>query len=193
MLIMALVCAESIFIIRAYVLWGRTRRILYFLTGSYLIVLAGAFSCDALYGVAIETFGGCELPAYTQQPLMAGYILLVALEIEVFVLSVYKAFKMYRASEGTLAVLFVQHNVGYFAACLALNAINMISAVGVMAINDRAMIEVTQVILQALLATRMQIHLWKTVGGRSNSPTDEMTSLEFADRRDTMQEPEVST
>ncbi|KAG0707903.1 hypothetical protein DFH29DRAFT_558556 [Suillus ampliporus] len=188
-LVMVLVFVECIFIIRTYALWGQTRRILYVLAGSYLVILAGTFSCLALYGVAIDKFGGCDLPAYTQQPLIAGYILLVALEIEVLVLSVYKAFKMYREIRGTLLVLLVQHNVGYFAACLALNGINMISAVGVVT-NDNAMIEVTQIILQALLATRMQIHLWKTAGGRSNSPTNEMSLMEFAERHDIRRESE---
>jgi hypothetical protein len=97
---------------------------------------------------------------------VAGYILLVVLEIgkyshcilpssspslhalvEVLVLSVYKALKTYRESRGRLVALLLQHNIGYFAACLglfhrqltdmiswpssALNGINMISAVGV--------------------------------------------------------------
>ncbi|KAG2145184.1 hypothetical protein DEU56DRAFT_195984 [Suillus clintonianus] len=128
------------------------------------------------------TVGGCELPTASQQPLLAAYVLLVVLQIEVLVLSVYKAFKMYHASRGTLLVLLVQHNVGYFATCLALNGINMMSAVGVVS-HDHAMMEVTQVILQALLATRMQIHLWKSIGGQSDIPMDEMASMSFADRR----------
>ncbi|KAG2145182.1 hypothetical protein DEU56DRAFT_789206 [Suillus clintonianus] len=189
-LVMVLVCVECIFLIRTYALWGQTRRILYVLAGSYLVILAGAFSCLALYGVAIDKFGGCDLPANTQQPLVAGYILLVVLEIEVLVLSVYKALQLYRASRGTLLVLLVQHNVGYFAACLALNGLNMISAVGVET-HDNAMMEVTQIILQALLATRMQIDLWKSAGGRSNSPTDEMTLMEFAEGHNIRQETEL--
>ncbi|KAG1738728.1 hypothetical protein EDB19DRAFT_880450 [Suillus lakei] len=189
-LVMVLVCVECIFIIRTYALWGQTRRILYVLAGSYLVILAGAFSCLALYSVAISKFGGCELPTDSQQPLVAGYILLVVLEIEVLVLSVYRATKLYRASRGALLVLLVQHNVGYFAACLALNGINMISAVGV-ATHDNAMIEVTQIILQGLLATRMQIDLWKSASRRSDSPTDDMSLMEFAERRDIRQESEL--
>ncbi|KAG2127894.1 uncharacterized protein EDB93DRAFT_1185913 [Suillus bovinus] len=141
MLVLVLVCVECIFVIRTYALWGQKRRILYILSGSYLVILAGAFNCLALYSVAIGNFGGCDLPAHSQQPLIAGYILLVVLELEVLVLSVYRAFKLYRASRGVLLVLLVQHNVGYFAACLVLNGINMISAVGV-ATHDNAMMEV---------------------------------------------------
>lgn len=187
-LVMVLLCVECIFIIRTYALWGQTRRILYILAGSYLVILAGAFSCLALYSVAISKFGGCDLPADSQQPLIAGYILLVILEIEVLVLSVYRAFKLYRASQ--LLVLLVQHNVGYFAACLTLNGINMISAVGV-ATHDNAMMEVTQIVLQGLLATRMQIDLWKSASEWSESRTDEMTLMEFAERRDIRPESEL--
>lgn len=189
-LVMVLLCVECIFIIRTYALWGQMRRILYILAGSYLVILAGAFTCLALYSVAISKFGGCDLPADSQQPLIAGYILLVILEIEVLVLSVYRAFKLYRASRGVLLVLLVQHNVGYFAACLTLNSINMISAVGV-ATHDNAMMEVTQIVLQGLLATRMQIDLWKSASGWSESPTSEMTLMEFAERRDIRPESEL--
>ncbi|KAG2340932.1 hypothetical protein BDR05DRAFT_482049 [Suillus weaverae] len=198
-LVMVLLCVECIFIIRTYALWGQTRRILYILAGSYLVILAGAFSCLALYSVAISK-------SDSQQPLIAGYILLVILEIgksaafyhpsysiffatsEVLVLSVYRAFKLYRASQ--LLVLLVQHNVGYFAACLTLNGINMISAVGV-ATHDNAMMEVTQIVLQGLLAARMQIDLWKSASEWSESRTDEMTLMEFAERRDIRPESEL--
>ncbi|KAJ8595580.1 hypothetical protein M405DRAFT_806896 [Rhizopogon salebrosus TDB-379] len=182
-LVMVLVCVECIFAMRTYALWGCSRRILYFLVGTYMTLFAGAFSCVGLYGVAIDKFGGCDLPADSQQPLVAGYILLVVLEIEVLVLSVYKALKTYRESRGRLVALLLQHNIGYFAACLALNGVNMISAVGV-ATHDNAMMEVSQIIMQGLLATRMQIHLWKSDHERSDSPTEELTLMEFADRRD---------
>jgi hypothetical protein len=38
--------------------------------------------------------------------------------------------------------------------------------------------------MQGLLAARMQIHLWKSDHERSDSLTEELTLMEFADRRD---------
>jgi hypothetical protein len=87
----------------------------------------------------MTTVGGCELPVESEQSLVAGFILLVVLEIgkytlrlslqlsnldalvEVLILSVYRALKLYRESRGRLLVLLLQHNIGYFAICLGMH------------------------------------------------------------------------
>jgi len=114
--------------------------------------------------------------------LLASFVSLVTLEIGLFGITMYRALMQYRATSGRLLSLLLRHNITYFAAGVALNLLNIVGILLDPVQNKwhTDVMEIVQILFQALLATRMQLHLWSANRRTAETTTVAMSMEDFA-------------
>ncbi|KAG2039405.1 hypothetical protein BDR03DRAFT_219130 [Suillus americanus] len=159
-----LLCAECIFVLRTYALWNCDRRVRIALLVLYLAFFCGTMILVLACGLQLKTTkftSGCysdsSIPA---DLIIAPYILLLLLEIEVVGLTFYRMIRYYRATRCRLLTLMAQYNVGYILAGLLFTIVNIVTICFVPG-DYGPVLEASQIIAQGLLATRMQLDLWR--------------------------------
>ncbi|OAX40699.1 hypothetical protein K503DRAFT_589082 [Rhizopogon vinicolor AM-OR11-026] len=154
-------CAECIFALRTYALWNFNRRVRMVLLISFLALLCGVATLVVACGVTMTktTFtAGCYAGPVPTNFILAPYILLLLLEIEIVCLTFYRMMKYYYTTRCRLLTLVTQYSIGYIFAGLFVTVLNIIA---IAFLPEYGLIlEVVQIIGQALLATRMQLALW---------------------------------
>ncbi|KAG2340319.1 hypothetical protein BDR05DRAFT_1061669 [Suillus weaverae] len=190
-------CVEFIFMLRAYALWGCSKRVLFCLLVAYLATFATGIASLQIYGGALPA--GRSNPSFyhpfvhghtdacygSANPgtswLLVSFVSLISLEIGLFGMSTYRVLRQYRAASGQLLKSLVRNNNMYFGASVALNILNIVGILLTpVATWPTGIMEITQILFQGLLATRMQLDLWK-VDCREVEPTMvTMSMAEFA-------------
>ncbi|KAG2068354.1 hypothetical protein BDR04DRAFT_783476 [Suillus decipiens] len=187
-LVIILLCAEYIFVLRTYALWNRDRRI-----RIALLVLYSAFFCGTTilvveYGLQLK-MANFTPSCYSNTPISAHFIILpyiglLLLEIEIVGLTFYRMIRFYRATRCRLLTLMSQYSMGYILAGLLFTVVNIATICFVPGYYGPAL-EVSQIVAQGLLATQMQLDLWKLnrhsleVAPISYSTEYDQTDLEF--------------
>ncbi|KAG1777918.1 hypothetical protein EV702DRAFT_1268047 [Suillus placidus] len=181
-----LLCAECIFVLRTYALWNCDRRVRIALLVLYLALLCGVIVLVLACGLRANTTNftpGCY--SHSSLPIdffLVPYILLLLLEIEIVGLTFYRMIKYYRATRCRLLTLMAQYNVGYILAGLLFTVVN-IAAICFVPGDYAPVLEASQIIAQGLLATRMQLDLWKlnrlAVAPTLDSTEYDQTDLDF--------------
>lgn len=183
-----LLCAECIFVLRTYALWNCDRRvriallILYsaFFCGTAVLVLA----CGLQSKVTDFTAGCFSSTSIPVNFILAPYILLLLLEIEIVGLTFYRMIRYYRATHCRLLTLMAQYSVAYILAGLLFTLANIVAICFVPG-DYGPVLEASQIVAQGLLATRMQLDLWKLnrhsleMAPTLDSTEYEQTDLEF--------------
>ncbi|KAG2145652.1 hypothetical protein BD769DRAFT_1416899 [Suillus cothurnatus] len=183
-----LLCAECVFVLRTYALWNCDRRVriallvlyLAFFCGTIILVLA----CGLQLKIANFTPGCNSHTSVSANFILAPYILLLLLEIEIVGLTFYRMIRHYRATRCQLLTLIAQYNVGYILAELLFTMIN-IATICFVPGDYGPVLEASQIVAQDLLASRMQLDLWKlnrhspAVAPTSYSTEYDQTDLEF--------------
>ncbi|KAG1836169.1 hypothetical protein DFJ58DRAFT_749896 [Suillus subalutaceus] len=183
-----LLCAECIFVLRTYALWNCDRRVRIALLILYLALFCATIILVLGCGLQLKntkfTTGCYSDSSIPTNLILAPYILLLLLEIEVVGLTFYRMIRYYRTTRCRLLTLMAQYNVGYILAGLLSTIINIVAICFVP--GDYApVLEALQIVAQALLATRMQLDLWKlnrhspSVAPTSYSTEYSQTDLEF--------------
>lgn len=174
-------CVEFIFMLRAYALWGCSKRVLFCLLIAYLATFATGIASLQIYGGALpaDACYGSANPGTSW--LLVSFVSLISLEIGLFGMSTYRVLRQYRAASGQLLKSLVRNNNMYFGASVALNILNIVGILLTpVATWPTGIMEITQILFQGLLATRMQLDLWK-VDCREVEPTMvTMSMAEFA-------------
>ncbi|KAG2359836.1 hypothetical protein BDR07DRAFT_188213 [Suillus spraguei] len=188
-LVIILLCAEYIFVIRTYALWNCDRRVRIALLVMYLIFFCGTVILVVEYGLQLK-MANFTPSCYSSTPISAHfiilpYIVLLLLEIEIVGLTFYRMIRFYRATQGCrLLTLMSQYSMGYILAGLLFTVVNIATICFVPGYYGPAL-EVSQIVAQGLLATRMQLDLWKLsrhsleVAPISYSTEYDQTDLEF--------------
>ncbi|KAG2145653.1 hypothetical protein BD769DRAFT_1416927 [Suillus cothurnatus] len=183
-----LLCAECIFVLRTYALWNCDRRVRIALLVLYLALFCGMVILVLECGLKLKTTEftpGCYSPSSIPTNLiLAPYILLLLLEIEVVGLTLYRMIIYYRTTRCRLLTLMAQYNVGYILAGLLFTLINIVAICFVPG-DYGPVLEASQIMAQGLLASRMQLDLWKLnrhsplVAPTTYSTEYDQTDLEF--------------
>ncbi|KAG2152599.1 uncharacterized protein EDB93DRAFT_1137505 [Suillus bovinus] len=176
-----MVCVEVIFSLRTYALWGCSKRVLFCLLAADLVkcvtcitslqMYIGAFPADACYGQANPGVSW----------LLTNFVTLISLEIGLFGMSMYRVLRQYRAASGQLLKSLVRNNIVYFGASVALNILNIVGILLIpIATWPTGVMEIAQILFQGLLATRMQLDLWKVDRRQVGTTMVTMSMEEFA-------------
>ncbi|OAX32386.1 hypothetical protein K503DRAFT_787231 [Rhizopogon vinicolor AM-OR11-026] len=153
------------------------------LSYSTSVDVVGAGINDDKHLYVRSTTGGSNLTSTTglcvAQMACAEYITSIqrynaSLTAGLFGITMCRVLMQYRATSGKLLNLLMRHNIMYFAAGVALNLLNIVGILldPVQTKWHTDVIEIVQILFQALLATRMQLHLWNI-----NRRTVESTAL----------------
>lgn len=190
-------CVEFIFILRTYALWGCSKRVLFYLLAAYLTTCVIGISSLQIYAEALPA-DACYGPANPGASwLLTSFVALISLEIGLFGMSMYRVLSQYRAASGQLLKSLVRNNIVYFGASVALNILNIVGILLIpIATWPTGIMEIAQILFQGLLATRMQLDLWKADRREAESTMVTMSMAEFAVARSestVYQDPHLAT
>lgn len=165
--ILIIVSAESIFFVRAYVIWDRSKRIL------WAFILSVMFLLTPIVGILVEYnssttvtnriatgISGCSKTDETSAVLYV-YVLMVIAELEILCLTLYRAIANYRRERraNVLRVL-VQHNIFYFV-CGVGSSVVLIVTIAIFPASYSDLVSSLQITVHAALVTRMHRALWR--------------------------------
>ncbi|EIW86210.1 hypothetical protein CONPUDRAFT_148306 [Coniophora puteana RWD-64-598 SS2] len=129
-----IVCAESMFIVRTYALWGLNKRILDLVLTTFITVAAAAIGIvfvpdgTTVFVSLPISITGCFM--LKQGNLFAvTFALLIVFELELVTLTVIRVIKVHQYARGDLARTLIQHNVFYFVCGLFFSILNIITVV----------------------------------------------------------------
>ncbi|KAG2356335.1 hypothetical protein BDR07DRAFT_454399 [Suillus spraguei] len=127
-----------------------------------------------------------------QNPTHSGFfvtfILLAVFELGLMILTLMRAIQSWRLSSSHLYVVLVKHNIFYYACGLLLSVVNIFTSVFLEYSSYRNMLYVFEIVILAILATRMHLHLWQTnqrayaydSGDPVHITMSDMSSMNFA-------------
>ncbi|KIJ66646.1 hypothetical protein HYDPIDRAFT_108548 [Hydnomerulius pinastri MD-312] len=131
---LSMMSAECIFMLRAWALWGRSRRILCLIVGSFLLILAldmfvsfGVAKPSQIAPVPPEAQGsltGCYT-VHHDKAQMIPFAMIVVFELEVLALTFIRAVESYSQRRSELLKILLQHNVFYFSCGLVFSGVNI--------------------------------------------------------------------
>ncbi|KAG1766619.1 hypothetical protein EV702DRAFT_1149704 [Suillus placidus] len=131
------VCSECFFILRTYVLWNNNRILL-----AAMLCISQIFII-ASFGIVFAT----TVPAaYTPLGLL--------------ILTLIRAIQIWRTNPSRLYVVLLKHNIFYYAYGLLFSGGNIFTSL-LLYYAYHAILQDFQVMILAILATRMHRHLWK--------------------------------
>ncbi|KAH7927953.1 hypothetical protein BV22DRAFT_1126987 [Leucogyrophana mollusca] len=181
----SLICTECIFVIRTYALWGCNKRVLFLMLVSFIVVL-GTDLGMVFAPQRSTTFATVPIPAVTgcyeaaQSKLISvPFALLILFELgivsayvvpivkrihpeivtELLCLTLIRATKRYRDTGSPLFYILLQHNTFYFSCGILFSVVNLL-AILLLKDDYGSMFEDFQIVMHAVLVTRMHLHLW---------------------------------
>ncbi|KAG2367416.1 hypothetical protein BDR07DRAFT_1393266 [Suillus spraguei] len=113
------------------------------------------------------------------------FLLLTVFELGLMILTLIRAIQSWRMSSSRLYVVLVKHNIFYYACGLLLSVANILAS-QFLEYSYYNVLYVFEVVVLAILATRMHLHLWHTnrraydSGDPVNFAMSDMSSMNFA-------------
>ncbi|KAG2067102.1 hypothetical protein BDR04DRAFT_884508 [Suillus decipiens] len=159
-------CAEGIFVLRTYALWGNKKSILALMLSTILclaildVIMTMTIS-NRLELQLSDIGGGCYSLSYDK---MAAYpwTLLVAFEIEIIVLTMIRVYWAYRERASCLLLdILLQHSIFYFVTGLTLSVVNIL-AIEYFLFSYSDTFATFQVIMHTIVVTRMHLKFCTT-------------------------------
>ncbi|OAX34057.1 hypothetical protein K503DRAFT_786051 [Rhizopogon vinicolor AM-OR11-026] len=164
--------AESIFFMRAYAIWDRSRWILWVFIVSVILILTPIVAILVEYNASTTVtdelapgISGCSKTG-EGSIIFVVYVLIVICETEILLLTLYRAIVKYQHRRQGTNVLktLIQHNIFYYACGLIHDLrdhLGITDLIGVQAsYSDIA--SSTQIAAHAILVTRMHRELWRS-------------------------------
>ncbi|KAG2068183.1 hypothetical protein BDR04DRAFT_787419 [Suillus decipiens] len=163
----SLLIHPGFFILRIYVLWNRNRILLAAMSSTFFIFLVASFgsaftsTVPAAYTTSvIPGITGCYQSS-TNFRLFVPFLVLTLFELGLMILTLICAVRSWRMSSGRLYVVLVKHNIFYYACGLLFSVINIFTSL-LLQYSYRNILYDFQIMILAILATRMHLHLWQT-------------------------------
>ncbi|KAG1809172.1 uncharacterized protein BJ212DRAFT_620048 [Suillus subaureus] len=165
--VISLALSEFFFVLRTYALWNNKRIVLVAVLSGYFAVIiscigilapAGPFP-DATIG-PVQGVQGCSQSPQGFQ-LFLPFVLVFVFQVGLICLTITRAIQRWRLVKGPLFAILVKHNIFYYACGLLFSAMNFLLP---LLLGDMfavySAIEAFQILILAILATRMHLHLW---------------------------------
>ncbi|OJA20921.1 hypothetical protein AZE42_00901 [Rhizopogon vesiculosus] len=160
-----LITHPGFFILRTWALWNNNRIVLAAMLVAFLAV--GIVSVTVLFTFngtapfetnAIPGITGCYQPSDSVE-LFLPFILLFTLELGLIFLTLIRALQSWRTARNPLLTVLLKHNVFYYACGLFFSALNVLTS---LLLTDAYtnMFQDFQIVILAILATHMHLHLW---------------------------------
>ncbi|KAF9223887.1 hypothetical protein BS17DRAFT_781354 [Gyrodon lividus] len=174
-----IICAELMFLVRTYALWGRSRAALIIILVNStafiipIIVILALFNSAAMI-TPVPGLTSCDNAAQSQDVVWA-YVLLVIGETEILLSTLYQVVEYYREVGGNSRLLsvLVHHNAFYFCCGLA-SSVTVILMTAFLPDPYGDLLANLQAVIHGILVTRMHRSLWNS--DRKNemprNPTD---------------------
>lgn len=159
--------AESIFFVRTYAIWDRSKRVLWVFVATAVFLLTPIVGILVKYDSSTVVTNwiatgvpGCSKTGETSAVLYV-YVLMVIAELEILCLTLYRAIANYRRERGANVLrILVQHNVFYFM-CGVGSSVVLIIAIAVFPASYSDLVSSIQITIHAALVTRMHRALWR--------------------------------
>ncbi|OJA12168.1 hypothetical protein AZE42_05965 [Rhizopogon vesiculosus] len=168
--LISVISSECFFILRTYALWNHNRIVLAAMLFSFFVVIVASVSVLFATTIpapfltsAIPGITGCYQDSNIQ--LFIPFLLLFALELGLMVLTLIRAIQNWRTTNGPLYTVLLKHNIEYYACGLFFSAANILTSLFLhyaysSLLHKYASSKPLQLIILAILATRMHLHLW---------------------------------
>lgn len=163
--LISVICSECFFIIRTYALWNNNKFVLAAMLTAFLAVVAASvgvlFTATANAPFETSTISGitgCYQSAGSDE-LFVPFILLFALELGLISLTLVRAIQSWRTARYPLYDVLLKHNIFYYACGLFFSMANVLTSL-LLQYAYNGMLQDFQLIILAILATRMHLHLW---------------------------------
>lgn len=163
--LISVICAECFFIIRTYALWNNNKLVLAAMVIGFLVVIIASvgvlFTATAQAPFETSTIPGvtgCYQSAGSDE-LFVPFILLFALELGLISLTLIRAIQSWRIARSPLYSVLLKHNIFYYACGLLFSMVNIFTSL-LLQYAYNGMLQDFQIIILAILATRMHLHLW---------------------------------
>ncbi|KAH7907650.1 hypothetical protein BJ138DRAFT_1159583 [Hygrophoropsis aurantiaca] len=164
---LSVACSLWMFILRAYALWGRSRKVLLFMTGTFVIIVIAVIAVSTLFKSASKILPpptpavtGCNVEGENHNTFFT-FVLLIAYELEILLLSLARAVKQHRESRSQLFKVLVHHSIFHFIFAIVFSLANILALL-LFTGPAEGVLEVLQSSMHALVVTRMQHQLWQT-------------------------------
>ncbi|KAG2078702.1 hypothetical protein BDR04DRAFT_329830 [Suillus decipiens] len=164
--IVSVVFSECFFIMRTYILWNKNKILL-----AAMLSIGGAFlvaSCGFAFAVTIpQTYVTSAIPGITgcyqsstNFQLVIPFFLLSVFELGLMILTLICALRDWQIHSDPLYGVLVKHNIFYYICGFLFSAVNIRTSL--FRYSYHTMLYTSQVLILAILATRMHLDLWHT-------------------------------
>ncbi|KAG2038792.1 hypothetical protein BDR03DRAFT_282019 [Suillus americanus] len=164
--IVSVMCSECFFILRTYALWNKNRMLLAAMLSTYFTFLVASFSVEftdvvpAAYATsAIPGITGCYHSS-TNFQFFVPFILLSVFQLGLMMLTLIRAIQIWRINSSRLYVVLVKHNIFYYTCGFLFSAVNIFTSL-LLQYAYHTMFYDFQIVILAILATHMHLHLWQ--------------------------------
>jgi len=163
--LVSVICSECFFILRTYALWNNNRIVLAVMLFAFFAIIISSV-CVLFATTATAPFEVSAIPGITgcyqaegSFMLFIPFLLLFALELGLLSLTFIRALQIWRATSNALYVVLMKHNIFYYACGLFFSALNIFASL-FLKYAYNSLFQNFQLIILAILATRMHLHLW---------------------------------
>ncbi|KAG2122394.1 hypothetical protein BD769DRAFT_1777197 [Suillus cothurnatus] len=162
----SVIFSECLFILRTYVVWTKNRMLLAATLSTFFTFIVASLIIDFTASVlteyatsAIPGITGCYNSSTSFQ-LSIQYILLSVFQLGLMMLTLVRATQSWRMNSSRLYVVLVKHNVFYYTCGFLFSLVNAFTSL-LLQYAYRTLLYDFQVMILAILATRMHLHLWQ--------------------------------
>ncbi|KAG1835990.1 hypothetical protein DFJ58DRAFT_192462 [Suillus subalutaceus] len=156
------------FILRTYALWNKNRILLATMLSTAFIFLVASFSIDFTVTVptayatsAIPGITGCYHSSINFR-LFIQFLLLSVFELGIMMLTLIRAMQSWRINSSRLYVVLVKHNIFYYSCGFLFSVANIFTSLLLhYAYHTMLSAYSFQIVILAILATRMHLNLWQ--------------------------------
>ncbi|KAG2067975.1 hypothetical protein BDR04DRAFT_1104181 [Suillus decipiens] len=165
----SLIFSESFFILRTYALWNNNRTLLVAVLSTLFLVVVSSITMLVITSAddmtsAIPGTSGCLSSLDVR--LVIPFLTLSVFQLGLVCLTMIRVIKGWRSAKGPLYAMLVKHNIFYYACGLPFSTVNVLlpilSVDASQGYSVYLVLEGLQILVLAILATRMHLHLWYT-------------------------------
>ncbi|KAG1788746.1 uncharacterized protein HD556DRAFT_1447594 [Suillus plorans] len=177
-------CAECIFVLRTCAMWEVKRPlrwIMFMIVSGMAVAGLIIFSFVPKQYVVVPDISTCQPFQTAKTPgLLAAFLMLLMLEFVLVVFTTIRAAKNYRSTPIPLLTRLLAHHIFYYGCGLLFSTINVL-CLALFEYENAAVFFSPQIIMHAILATRMHYQLWESENVRKSDQSEEhpMSSLRW--------------
>ncbi|KAG1884028.1 hypothetical protein F4604DRAFT_1952541 [Suillus subluteus] len=160
------VSSECFFMLRTYALWNKNKILLVAMLSTFFAFLVASLSISftttvpAAYATsAIPGITGCYQSSFSFR-LFTPFLLLSVFELGLMILTLIRAIQSWRINPSRLCVALVKHNIFYYTCGFLFSMVNIFTSL-LLQYSYNSMFYDFQIMILAILATRMHRYLWQ--------------------------------